>query len=172
VIWATDAAGTKVSVGEAVADDKGRWSITTSALGADGVYDLSATAVNAAGVSSAETGPFRIVLDTTNPEAAIAMLTDAQGDVTGTIEEGAITDDRSPLLSGTAEPGATVTVYLDGAAAGSVTADATSGSWSLALGPLADGEHSWQVKVTDAAGNETRGESASFTVDSSSVALT
>ncbi|OQP29525.1 Ig-like domain-containing protein, partial [Pantoea latae] len=172
IIWATDAAGNRVNVGEGRTDANGQWSITTAALGADGVYDLSATAVNAAGVSSTETGPFRIVLDTTPPEAAAAKLTDAQGNVQGTIEEGAITDDRSPLLSGTAEPGATVTIYLDGAAAGSATADASDGSWSLALGPLADGEHSWQVKVTDAAGNETRGESASFTVDSSSVALT
>ncbi|WP_187508817.1 hypothetical protein, partial [Pantoea agglomerans] len=31
--------------------------------------------------------------------------------------------------------------------------------------------HSWQVKVTDAAGNETRGERATFRLDSSSVEL-
>ncbi|MEM6162496.1 Ig-like domain-containing protein, partial [Erwinia sp. P6884] len=173
VVWATDAAGNKVSVGEGVADSEGRWSITTSALGEDGSYSLTATAVNAAGVSSAETGAFNVVLDTLVPEAAEATLMDAQGEVQGEVADGGVTDDRSPVLKGTAEAGATVAVYLDGSstAVGSTVAGA-DGSWTLALGTLADGEHSWQVKVTDAAGNETRGESSAFTLDSSSVALT
>ncbi|MEW5558968.1 Ig-like domain-containing protein, partial [Enterobacter asburiae] len=49
-IWATDSEGNRVKVGEGTADEDGRWSITTSELGADGTYSLSATAVNAAGV--------------------------------------------------------------------------------------------------------------------------
>ncbi|OXH76541.1 Ig-like domain-containing protein, partial [Pantoea agglomerans] len=83
-----------------------------------------------------------------------------------------VTDDRAPVLKGTAEAGATVTVYLDNSStpAGSTVADA-DGNWTLALGTLTDGEHSWQVKVTDAAGNETRGERATFRLDSSSVEL-
>ncbi|WP_206755879.1 Ig-like domain-containing protein, partial [Pantoea agglomerans] len=85
---------------------------------------------------------------------------------------GGVTDDRAPVLKGTAEAGATVTVYLDNSStpAGSTVADA-DGNWTLALGTLTDGEHSWQVKVTDAAGNETRGERATFRLDSSSVEL-
>ncbi|MBD8252851.1 hemagglutinin, partial [Pantoea agglomerans] len=65
-----------------------------------------------------------------------------------------------------------MTVYLDNSStpAGSTVADA-DGNWTLALGTLTDGEHSWQVKVTDAAGNETRGERATFRLDSSSVEL-
>ncbi|MDW8847681.1 Ig-like domain-containing protein, partial [Erwinia sp. MMLR14_017] len=173
MVWATDAAGNRVNVGEGVADSEGRWSITTSALGEDGSYSLTATAVNAAGVSSAETGAFNVVLDTAAPAAAVAQLMDAQGEVQGAVADGGVTDDRAPVLKGTAEAGATVAVYLDGSStpAGSTTADA-DGSWSLVLGTLADGEHSWQVKVTDAAGNETRGESSAFTLDSSSVVLT
>ena len=46
------------------------------------------------------------------------------------------------------------------------------GNWTLPLGTLTDGEHSYQTKITDAAGNETRGEAVTFTVDSSAVALT
>jgi len=173
IVWATDVAGNKVSVGEGVADSEGRWSVTTSALGEDGAYSLTATAVNAAGVSSAETGAFNVVLDTAAPEAAAAQLMDAQGEVQGAVADGGVTDDRAPVLKGTAEVGATVSVYLDdgSAPAGSVTAGA-DGSWTLALGTLADGKHSWQVKVTDAAGNEARGEKSTFTLDSSSVALT
>ena len=172
IVWATDADGNRVNAGSGVADDNGRWSITTAALGEDGRYDLTATAVNAAGVSSAETGAFNVVLDTVAPEAAVAALMDAQGEVQGEVASGGVTDDRAPVLKGTAEAGATVTVYLDDSStpAGSTVADA-DGNWTLALGTLTDGEHSWQVKVTDAAGNETRGERATFRLDSSSVEL-
>ncbi|MGE1161212.1 Ig-like domain-containing protein [Pantoea agglomerans] len=172
IVWATDADGNRVNAGSGVADDNGRWSITTAALGEDGRYDLTATAVNAAGVSSAETGAFNVVLDTVAPEAAVAALMDAQGEVQGEVASGGVTDDRAPVLKGTAEAGATVTVYLDDSStpAGSTVADA-DGNWTLALGTLTDGEHSWQVKVTDAAGNETRGERSTFRLDSSSVEL-
>ncbi|WP_262405689.1 Ig-like domain-containing protein, partial [Pantoea agglomerans] len=172
IVWATDADGNRVNAGSGVADDNGRWSITTAALGEDGRYDLTATAVNAAGVSSAETGAFNVVLDTVAPEAAVAALMDAQGEVQGEVASGGVTDDRAPVLKGTAEADATVTVYLDDSStpAGSTVADA-DGNWTLALGTLTDGEHSWQVKVTDAAGNETRGERATFRLDSSSVEL-
>ncbi|MCT4715741.1 Ig-like domain-containing protein [Enterobacteriaceae bacterium H18W14] len=172
-IWATDSEGNRVLAGEGVADENGRWSITTSELGADGTYNLTATAVNAAGVSSSETGAFPIVLDTAAPEAATAELLDDQGEVQGAVAAGGVTDDRTPQLSGTGEPGATVTVYLDGATtpAGSVVVG-EDGNWTLALANLSDGEHSYQTKIADAAGNETRGEEISFTVDSSSVDIT
>ncbi|ATM74959.1 hypothetical protein CRN79_03455 [Serratia fonticola] len=172
-IWATDGSGNRVQVGEGVADGNGRWSITTSALGADGSYNLTATAVNAAGVSSAETGAFPIILDTVAPAAAVASLMDRQGDVQGEIAAGGVTDDRTPQLVGTGEAGATVHVYLDGSATpmGSTVVDG-NGNWSLVFSPLGNGVHSYQTKITDAAGNETRGESVSFTVDSSNVAIT
>jgi hypothetical protein len=172
-IWATDSEGTRVQVGEGTADEDGRWSITTAALGADGSYSLSATAVNGAGIASAETGPFPVVLDTVAPEAAEAVLTDDQGDEKGSVAAGGVTDDRSPVLSGTGEAGATVSVYVDGSStpAGSVTV-AADGSWTLGLASLADGAHSYQTKITDAAGNETRGEVVNFTVDASLVDIT
>ncbi len=171
-IWATDGAGNRVLAGQGKADENGRWSITTAALGADGTYSLSAIAVNGAGVSSAETGGFPIVLDTAAPDAAVAVLHDDQGDERGPVAAGGVTDDRSPTLKGTGEPGATVTVYLDGsaAAAGSAVVDA-QGNWTISLASLGDGEHSYQTKITDAAGNETRGEVVNFTVDASSVEL-
>ena len=173
IIWATDTAGNKVKAGEGVADDEGRWSITTTELGEDGNYNLTATAVNAAGVSSAETGMFNVVLDTTAPDAATAALMDDQGAVQGEVTDGGVTDDRSPVLNGMAEAGAIVAVYLDDSEtpAGSTVA-VDDGSWTLPLGTLADGEHHYQIKVIDAAGNETRGDTVSFTLDSSNVELT
>ncbi|WP_313363816.1 Ig-like domain-containing protein, partial [Mixta calida] len=172
-VWATDSSNNRVQVGEGKVGKDGRWSITTSELGADGSYTLTAVAVNAAGVPSAETGSFPVILDTAAPDAAVATLMDDEGDKQGAIAAGGVTDDRSPVLTGTGEAGATVSVYLDGAdtPVGSVVVDA-QGNWTLPLGTLTDGEHSYQTKITDAAGNETRGETVPFTVDSSAVAIT
>ncbi|WP_163641621.1 Ig-like domain-containing protein [Pantoea agglomerans] len=160
-------------VGSAAVDADGKWSWTPEQDMADGTsHDLTVAAVDAAGVSSAETGAFNVVLDTVAPEAAVAALMDAQGEVQGEVASGGVTDDRAPVLKGTAEAGATVTVYLDDSItpAGSTVADA-DGNWTLSLGTLTDRDYSWQVKVTDAAGNETRGKRATFRLDSSSVEL-
>lgn len=172
-VWATDSEGNRVLVGEGVVNQDGHWSITTSELGADDVYNLTAVAVNDAGVSSAETGPFPIVLDTTAPEAAVADLIDAQGVVQGVISAGGTTDDRTPTLQGTGEAGAMVDVYLDGSSAPFATVKVSEdGSWTLQLPSLNDGDHSYQTRTTDTAGNETRGEVVSFTVDTRAVTLT
>ncbi|MEH0888533.1 Ig-like domain-containing protein, partial [Enterobacter sp. UNJFSC 003] len=172
-IWATDSSNHRVQVGEGQVNKDGRWSITTSELGDDGTYTLTATAVNAAGVPSAETGGFPIILDTVAPDVAVATLMDNEGDKQGEIAPGETTDDRSPTLTGTGEAGATVSVYLDGSTTpvGNVVVDA-EGNWTLSLGTLTDGEHSYKTKITDAAGNETQGEVVNFTVDSSAVELT
>ena len=93
-VWATDSSNNRVQVGEGKVDKDGRWSITISELGADGSYTLTATAVNAAGVSSAETGGFPIVLDTAAPDAAVATLMDDEGD-----KQGAISRAASPTIA-------------------------------------------------------------------------
>ncbi|WP_380183227.1 Ig-like domain-containing protein [Kalamiella sp. sgz302252] len=167
-VWATDSEGNRREVGSTTADKDGRWTVTTEALGEDGEYGLTATAENAAGVSSPETGGFPIVLDTTAPEAATADLLDDQGEVQGVIAAGGTTDDSAPLLEGKGEAGSTVTVYVDGEKAGSATVD-ENGDWSLQLTEQADGEHSLQTVITDAAGNETASDKVSFTVDTSAV---
>jgi hypothetical protein len=80
--------------------------------------------------------------------------------------DGSLTNDVTPTYSGTAEPGSTVTVFVDGAVIGTTTADA-SGNWSLTL-PMAlpDGAHTVKAWATDVAGN-TRADSNTntFTVD-------
>ena len=57
-------------------------------------------------------------------------------------------------MSGTVEPGATVTVFdLTGAVVGSARADATTGEFSIVPNPLGDGQ-AGRITVTDAQGNE------------------
>jgi hypothetical protein len=57
-------------------------------------------------------------------------------------------------VSGTAEPGATVEVFVDGVSVGTTVADG-NGDWSLALDPatFAAGAHTITAAATDAAGN-------------------
>lgn len=82
-------------------------------------------------------------------------------------------NDNIPTLSGTAEPGSTVTVFADGNAIGTTTADG-SGAWTFTPStPLGDGVHLFTVTATDAAGNESASsESCTKTIDTEPPAVT
>jgi hypothetical protein len=73
--------------------------------------------------------------------------------------------DTTPTISGTGEPGATITVYVDGSPVGTVTVD-NAGNWTYDVTPaLADGSHTVSIKATDLAGNaSTQTPNRSFTV--------
>jgi hypothetical protein len=58
----------------------------------------------------------------------------------------------SPVISGTTEAGATVSILVDGVLATQVVADA-GGAWTATLAGLAVGTHSVTVTATDGAGN-------------------
>ncbi len=142
------------------ADAGGNWSIDTetetpTAGGpftdlAEGTYDVSVTSTDAAGNSSIDATTDEVVIDLTDP-------------VTPTVTD-LTTNDQSPILTGTAEAGSTVTVVINGVTF-ETTADG-SGNWSIntetetptAGGPFVDlGEGTYDVSVTstDAAGNST-----------------
>ncbi|RAB63378.1 Ig-like domain-containing protein, partial [Burkholderia multivorans] len=59
----------------------------------------------------------------------------------------------TPTITGSgAQPNAKVTIFIDGQAVGTVTADA-GGRWSYTPGTLPDGSHQISVTQTDANGN-------------------
>ncbi len=74
--------------------------------------------------------------------------------------------DASPLVTGTAEPGAMVEVIVDGGAPlGPVTVDA-NGDWQLQITTvLAEGAHTIEARAMDSQGNQASVQSM-FTVDS------
>ncbi|WP_324961112.1 kelch repeat-containing protein [Archangium sp.] len=78
----------------------------------------------------------------------------------------AFVNTHKPTIAGTAEAGSSVTVSLDGATVGTVTANA-SGAWSLTLTfPLDSGPYTATAIATDAAGNTGPASAPrSFTVD-------
>ncbi|MCU0697327.1 MAG: Ig-like domain-containing protein [Myxococcaceae bacterium] len=87
----------------------------------------------------------RTVLKDTVPPPAPTFTTPASEVTTFTVDR--------PVLAGTAEPNATVTVFINGQLAGTVTADAT-GAWSFTPPtPLADARYTVKASATDAAGN-------------------
>ncbi|WP_275545430.1 Ig-like domain-containing protein [Pseudomonas sp. Marseille-Q0931] len=72
---------------------------------------------------------------------------------TGVSNNDGITRDTTPTLTGTAESGATVSLYVGTTLLGSTTADG-AGNWSITSSALADGSHALTVQATDAAGNK------------------
>ncbi|VFS89375.1 Uncharacterised protein [Kluyvera cryocrescens] len=67
------------------------------------------------------------------------------------------TNDGTPIISGTAEPGTTVSIYDDGSIIGS-TLVGEDGQWGFTPKPaLSEGTHHITTVVTDMAGNKQRG---------------
>ena len=84
-----------------------------------------------------------------------------------------ITNDRSPTIEGIAEPGSTLTLFVDGETTGVTTiADGTTGAYTIApTAGLSDGNHTVTVKATDAAGNiSTASSELNLTVDTTAPA--
>ena len=148
-------------IGSVTADINGQWSFTPAAL-ADGTYDFRAAVTDAAG-NTTDSAILAITIDTVAPTAAADVtLADASGDP---IASGGLTNNSTPQLSGSAEPGSIVTVSDGGTPLGSVTVG-QDGSWSFTSPTLADGSHSLTAVVTDAAGNASAPTApANFTLD-------
>ncbi|GJD92176.1 hypothetical protein BHAOGJBA_5729 [Methylobacterium hispanicum] len=141
-------------LGTAIADANGAFSFTPAAPLPDETLSLTATAADALGNVSAASSPVTLTIDTSPPAAPdLAALPDA-------------TNDTTPLITGTAEAGTTVTLLNNGVPIGTALADA-DGRFSLTPGtPLTGGANSLTATATDAAGNTgTASSPVTLTVD-------
>ncbi|WP_313382926.1 Ig-like domain-containing protein [Pantoea sp.] len=139
-------------IGTATVNASGVWRFETGTL-TEGQYSYTVSVTDAAGNTSAEALPYTINVDLTPPAAITDLaVSDDAGATTGPLANGAVTDDNTPTLSGTAEAGSLVTLYDGDTLLGSVTADA-GGAWSFTTGALSNGPHSFTVTQTDVAGN-------------------
>jgi hypothetical protein len=138
------AAGTVIYVGvgsqnlSALVQHGGTWNVAATAL-TDGVSTVTATVTDPADNQS--TAIQSLTVDTIAPAVSI------------TGGANALTNDSTPVISGTANvpPGTTVTVALaDQTLDGLVQA---GGNWSVTAGPLSDGPHRVVMSVFDPAGN-------------------
>jgi len=109
--------------------------------------------------------------DTLRPDAPSVPLL-AAGSDTGVSDRDGMTANDKPTFTGTAESGASVTLYDDsGNAIGSGTA--VDGVWSIVpAAALADGEHMITAVAVDAAGNASASSAAlTVTIDTTAPAL-
>lgn len=147
----------------AVADSvTGAWECTPTTALAEGSHTVTAQAQTSTGTSLLSQ-PNTFTVDTSAPVVVITAPA-----------TGSITSDATPAVSGTTEPGATVTVFLDGASTAycTVTADTSTGEWSCPdTATLADGPHVVTAVATDAAGNASQPTTNSFTVDTTAPAV-
>ncbi|GAB4191454.1 MAG: hypothetical protein OHK0022_05180 [Roseiflexaceae bacterium] len=122
---------------------------------ADGPHTFEVRAVDAAGNRDPSAASYTWTIDTTPPPAPVV----------NTPANGSVTNNPLPPITGTAEPGSMVTVFIDGTPVGTTTADG-SGNWSFTPSPLADGTHTVKATATDAAGNTSVDSNTNtFTVD-------
>lgn len=144
-------------LGTATVGSGGTWSFTPPTALSSGSHNLTVTATDAAGNVSAPSAIFNVVVDLAAPGTpAITNIADDVGTEKGDLTSGQSTDDTLPLISGTAENGASVKIYDNGTLIGTVNASATDGTWNFTPpvgSPLTNGNHAFTVTATDSAGN-------------------
>ncbi len=111
-----------------IADNNGNWSYTFTTALSDGIHTLTVKATDPAGNTGPASLPFTVNVDATLPGApSITNVTDL-----GNVAEGGFTNGTLPTISGTAEPGSTITIYNGSTLLGTTTASNTiPGAWSF-----------------------------------------
>ena len=149
-VWLDDA-----EVGIAKVDTTGFWRLVLVTDLPAGFHQVEATAMDAAENVSDRSVAYGFTVDLVVPGAPEVSV------------PGLLVNTQAPAIGGTAEPGSTVTVRLNGSVAGRALADAT-GNWNLIPDTaLAEGSYQLEATATDLAGNVSQpSEVRNFRVDS------
>ncbi|WP_198286573.1 Ig-like domain-containing protein, partial [Pseudomonas chlororaphis] len=142
-------------IGRAQANEAGEWTFTPATPLANGGHDLSVKAIDAAGNASepSDNFDFNVIAGGAPAMPAITAVKDDIGSIQGNLQKNAVTDDSKPTIEGTAEAGATVSIYSNGNLLGTTVADA-AGQWSFTPETeLTDGLHNLTATATNLAGN-------------------
>lgn len=116
-------------LGTATLNGSGGWSFTPVTPLTDGPHSLTVHATDAAGNTTIST-PFELTVDTVAPATPDIPAITVNPDGTATpLNPGEITRDTTPTLSGTGNPGDTVTIYDSGVKIGDAVVDNT-GNWT------------------------------------------
>ena len=153
-----DGGDTTVTCQTTVGTD-GTWSCTVppGTPLTEGDYTVTATQTDPAGNVSGPSDPAPLTVDTTPPsKPEIAPPTTP-------------TNDPTPPISGTADPGTTVTIKEGDTVLCTTTADSTTGAWSCDSTTLTDGPHTITATSTDDAGNSTTSDPVTIIVDTTVV---
>ena len=145
-----------LSVGTATTGTNGRFSVTPTTPLTDDLHTATATATDVATNRSLGSVPVTFRVDTVAPAAPVVLV---PADLSAT-------NDTTPDISGTADPGVQVEVFVDGTSVGTTTATLQGAFVVTPPTPLAVGPHVARAIATDAAGNvSTPSAPNRFTVD-------
>src|SRR5581483_10621288 len=150
-----------VEVGTVTADGSGNFDFDYTGTNlAEGGYDFTAKAEDAAGNVGSAASAFHVVVDTTAPSPTISSTFT---DDSGAAGDG-LTNDKTLTFHGTAEAGNEVDLYDQSGLLVHTVADA-SGNWTMTTGALSDGVHHVRVFADDLAGNFASSTTVDVTVD-------
>lgn len=131
----------------------GRWTFTPTFPLSDGPHEITIMHESADGDVSDSSAPYLIIVDKIAPDKPSIEVADDVGPQTGAVGNGGATDDTTPTLSGEGEAGNTVTIIDNGQVIGEVRVG-DDGTWTFTPDTeLADGQHEFEVVMTDQAGN-------------------
>lgn len=88
------------------------------------------------------------VIDNTTPVETAKpsfVVSDDQGDKQGVLSSNALTDDTTPVFSGTGQPGSTIQIKDSNGDTIASAMVSTDGTWSVVLPAQAAGTHTWSV---------------------------
>lgn len=143
-------------VDSVTADATGKWTWTPSPALTNGHYDVRVIAEDKAGLRSepSDAFAFDVVAGGIPTAPAITDVIDDVESHTGTVQQGGVTNDDRPTITGTGQDGTTVYLY-DGANPVPIgSAVVTGGTWTIDFGtPLAQGEHRFRAVAENAVGN-------------------
>jgi autotransporter-associated beta strand protein len=150
-----------VKLGTTTTSSAGTWSYKLGALALNSTNSLTATATDAAGNVSAQstTLTFEVISAFPTVPARLADSDDKRGFVD------AANDLSTQTLTGTGLSGDTITIYDNGTALGTTTVG-SAGTWSYALGTLANGSYALTATAGDSYGDVSAASTAlAFVVD-------
>ncbi|WP_416547415.1 hypothetical protein ACHEXK_01110 [Limnohabitans sp. DCL3] len=149
-------------VNQGVANGSGVYTFTPTAAMTDGNYSVTARASDAAGNLSGLATVQLLTIDSAAPNAPV-------------ITSAALSNDSTPIITGTAAVGSTVSVVVAGA---TYSVTATDGTWSVDTTPTtgtavtsgtlainANGNNSVSVTATDAASNTSAAATQTLVID-------
>lgn len=144
------------------ADSNGDWTLELPTLkGVNGVYSYTLKYVDVAGNEKEVKGQF-----TFDNEINVTGQFDSQ---TGAADDIVYTNDNTPAFSGSGTKGDVIRLTITNSNGYNETFNATvgeNGQWSIVSGQLPeDGEYSWSIVATDAAGNRQENINGTFTLD-------
>ncbi|MGG5839462.1 Ig-like domain-containing protein, partial [Huaxiibacter chinensis] len=148
-----------------------QWSYTDTRTLTDGDYTYQVRIVDEAG-NVGSTSQQVVTVDTTPPttQGTVVSYTDLDGERQGDFTASVATDDTTPLINGTLNQalaeGEIAELYRDGVLLGQVTMNGAT-SWYFQDSGLADGHHTYILRVTDLAGNSTDSDDFVLKVDTS-----